>query len=113
MRGQKEEIRGGMEGEALNEGYFCKIPIIKQDTNFISQTVGHTNFSSQPLQSACPKTCKQGFCSEFEQFFLVKNNFVCVFLWDKYGFKIGKSMEKINSILTGKKCSKLLETPCI
>ena len=40
-------------GEANNEGYFCKISIIKQDTNFISQTV-----------------CK------FGQFFLVKNNFV-------------------------------------
>ena len=31
-------------GEAQNEGYFCKIPIIKQDTNFISQIVGETNF---------------------------------------------------------------------
>ena len=31
-------------GKAKNEGYFCKIPIIKQDTNFISQTVGQTNF---------------------------------------------------------------------
>ena len=26
----------GYGGEALNEGYFYKIPIIKQDTNFIS-----------------------------------------------------------------------------
>ena len=34
----------GVWGEFLNEGYFCKIPIIKQDTNFISQTFGHTNF---------------------------------------------------------------------
>ena len=32
-----------MGGEALNEGYFCKIPIIKQDTNFISQTFGQTS----------------------------------------------------------------------
>ena len=31
----------GYGGEALNEGYFCKIPIIKQDTNFISQTSNH------------------------------------------------------------------------
>ena len=30
--------------EAKNEGYFCKIPIIKQDTKFISQTFGQTNF---------------------------------------------------------------------
>ena len=31
-------------GRSPNEGNFCKIPIIKQDTNFISQTVGPTNF---------------------------------------------------------------------
>ena len=31
-------------GESLNEGYFCKIPIIKQNTNFISQTFGQKNF---------------------------------------------------------------------
>ena len=31
-------------GEAQNEGYFWKIPIIQHDTNFISQTVGQTNF---------------------------------------------------------------------
>ena len=34
----------GYGGEFLNEGYFCKIPIIKHDTNFISQTFGHTHF---------------------------------------------------------------------
>ena len=34
----------GYGGKAQNEGYFCKISIIKQDTNFISQTVGQTNF---------------------------------------------------------------------
>ena len=28
--------RRGNGGEAQNEGYFCKIPIIQQDTNFIS-----------------------------------------------------------------------------
>ena len=44
LGGQKERVRGGMGGESLNEGYFCKIPIIKQDTNFISQTFGQTNF---------------------------------------------------------------------
>ena len=35
---------GGYGGEAQNEGYFHKIPIIKQDTNFISQSIGQTNF---------------------------------------------------------------------
>ena len=39
----------GYGGEAQNEGYFCKIPIIRQDTNFISQTDGQTNFLLPPL----------------------------------------------------------------
>ena len=34
----------GFRVEAQNEGYFYKIPIIQQDTNFISQTVSQTNF---------------------------------------------------------------------
>ena len=33
-----------MGGEAQNEDFFCKVPIIKQDTNFNSKTVGQTNF---------------------------------------------------------------------
>ena len=41
---QKEGVRGSMGGEAQNEGYFYKIPIIQQDINFISQTFGQTNF---------------------------------------------------------------------
>ena len=40
----KGRIRGVVGEEAQNEGYFCKIPIIKQDTCFISQTFGQTNF---------------------------------------------------------------------
>ena len=34
----------GYGGEAQNEGYFCKTPIIQQDINFISQTFAQTNF---------------------------------------------------------------------
>ena len=34
----------GYGGEGQNEAYFCKIPIIQQDVNFISQTFGQTNF---------------------------------------------------------------------
>ena len=34
----------GMGGESLNEGYFCKIPIIKQNTNFMLQSFGQTYF---------------------------------------------------------------------
>ena len=32
---EKERGKRGYGGESLNEGYFCKIPIVKQDTNFI------------------------------------------------------------------------------
>ena len=64
----------GYGGEAPNEGYFCKIPIIQQDINFISQTFGQTNFLWPPLQLACPKTYMQGLPSDLKQFFLVKNN---------------------------------------
>ena len=42
--GKRKGEEEGMGEEYLNEGYFCKIPIIKQDTNFISQTFGQTNF---------------------------------------------------------------------
>ena len=33
--------------------------------------------------------------------------------FNAHGFQIGNAMEKINSILTRKKCSAWLETPCI
>ena len=72
----KRRGKRGYRQESLNDEYFCKIPIIMHDTNFISQTVGQTNFLSPPLQLACQKTYKQGFSSDFEQFFLIKNNFV-------------------------------------
>ena len=49
--GDKDQF---LSGEGKGNGYgerpkmrvffLCKIPIIKQDTNFISQTVGQTNF---------------------------------------------------------------------
>ena len=40
-----EGLRGCMGGEGQNEVVFCKIVIIiKQDTNFISETVHLTNF---------------------------------------------------------------------
>ena len=35
--------KGGIE-RSPKYGFFCKIPIIKQDTNFISQIVHQTNF---------------------------------------------------------------------
>ena len=36
----------------------------------------------------------QKLSSDFEQFFLVKNNFISVFLRNKYGFLIENAMEK-------------------
>ena len=66
----------GYGGEAQDEGIFCKIPIIKQDTNFISQTFGQTNFQSPPLHLPCPNTYLQECSNDFEQFLLVKNDFV-------------------------------------
>ena len=68
--------RRGLWGRSPNEGWFCKISIIKQDTNVISQTFGQTNFKLPPLQSTFPKTCVQRFSSDSEQFLLAKNNFV-------------------------------------
>ena len=96
-----------------NEGYFCKIPIIKQDTNLISQTVCQTKFLPPPLQLVCPKTYRDEFSSDFEQFFLVKN-MVCAFFKEKMWLPNRKCYgEKVNSILTRKKCSKWLDTSCI
>ena len=35
----KRKGKRGYGGEAQNDHYFCKIPIIKQDINFISQKI--------------------------------------------------------------------------
>ena len=72
---QKEGERGDIKGEAQNEGYFCKIPIIKQDTNFISQTVGRDKLLITTTTISMPQTYMERLSSEFEQSFLVKNNF--------------------------------------
>ena len=52
-----------------------------------------------------------GFSSDFQVFPGQKQ--LCVFLRKKYGFQIGNSMEKINSVLTRKKCPKWLDTLCM
>ena len=87
----------------------CKIPIIMQDTNFISQTVGQTNFYPPTLQSACPKTIMQGFSSVFVSSSSWSKTTLCIFkekIWlpnrkcygkDKLYFdqeEIGNAMEK-------------------
>ena len=40
----KRRGKGGMGEEPKMTGFYCKIPIIKQGTNFTSQTVGQTYF---------------------------------------------------------------------
>ena len=94
-----------MGREAQNEGYFAKFSLLNKIKNVPHRVlVRHT--SNHPLQLACLKTYMWGLSSDFEQFFLVKNNFLCVFVMNKYAFQIGNAMEKLNSILPGKKCSK-------
>ena len=74
--GQKEGVGGEWEERAKMRCFVYKIPIIKWDTNLISQTVGQTNFSPPPFQLAHSKTNLQRLWSDFDQFFPVKNNFV-------------------------------------
>ena len=57
-----EGARGQYEGEAQNEGYFCKIPIIKQGTNFISQTFGQTSFNHHH----CNWHAQKPICKDFK-----------------------------------------------
>ena len=57
-----------MGGEVQNEVFFYKIPIIKQDTNFISQTVDHDKHLTTTIATAMPQNLS-GFSSDFMQFF--------------------------------------------
>ena len=92
--------RWGMGREAQNEvGFFLqnshyqaryKLYLMNcwSDTLLITTTV-----------ISMPQNLVVETSSDFEQFFLVKNHFVCAFLRDKYGCQIGNVMEKINSVL--------------
>ena len=51
----------GVWAESLNEGYFCKIPITKQDTNFISQI-----FSQTSNQHHCKWHAQKPTCRDFQ-----------------------------------------------
>ena len=51
----------GYRGEAPNTGYFCKIPIIQQDTNFFSQTVRQTSNHHH-----CDWHAKTPICRDFQ-----------------------------------------------
>ena len=50
-----EGVRLGYGGEAQNELFFCKIPIIKQDTNFISQTFWSDKLLTTTITIGMPK----------------------------------------------------------
>ena len=57
--------------------YFLQIPINKQDTNFISTNSSSDKFLITTIVIGMPKNLHVGtFSSDFEHFFLVKNNFV-------------------------------------
>ena len=56
--------------------FFCKIPFIKQDTNFYLTNCLSDKYLITATVIGMPETSRQRFSSDFEQFFLVKNNFV-------------------------------------
>ena len=66
---------------------FAKFPLLSK-----IQTLSHKLLSDKLLTTTIaigmPKNLYAGFSSDFEQFFLVKNNFLCIFLKNKYGFQI-------------------------
>ena len=41
LSGGKRKGKREYGGEAQNQGYFCKIPIVKQDTNFLTTSNHH------------------------------------------------------------------------
>ena len=70
-----------MGGESLNEGCFNKIPIIKQDTNFILQTFWSDKLLSTTIAICMPKNLHD---SDFQVILSSsswsRNKFVCIFL---------------------------------
>ena len=80
---------------------FAKFPLLSKThtfsyTLFDIQTSNHYHCNQH-----AQKPLMQGLSSDFKQFFLVEKhqNFVFVFLRNKYDFQIGNAMEKINSVL--------------
>ena len=72
----KRRGKRGYGGESLNEDYFCKIPIIKVRYKFYLTRFSLDKLLTTTIAIGMPKTYMQRFSSDFEQFFLVKNNFV-------------------------------------
>ena len=99
----------GYEGRGPKWGgfffFFCKfLLLIKWDTSFISQTIAQTSKHHYCVWT-CPKTYKQRLSSDFEQFFLAKNNF-SIFkeqVWLPRRRCYGENIV----VLTRKKCSKM------
>ena len=99
------------EGEEQNKDYFCKIPIIQQDTSFISHTVCQTNFWSPPLWLVCPKTYMLWLSSNFEQFFLVKNNLLTSAHNDIDDYYRVIGIAQLNAFTCAKKKEKIWSPP--
>ena len=90
--------RRGYGGESLNEVYFYKILIIKQDTNFISPTFGQTNFLTSTIAISMPKTL---YAEIFKWFSAVLpgQKQLCLFLKNKYGFQIVCFKKLLNQLI--------------
>ena len=92
---------------------FAKLPLLNEIQTLSHKLLVRQTSNHHHCDHHAPKTYMQWLSSDFEQFFLVKNIFIYVFVRNKYGFQIGNAMEEINSVLTRKKSSKWLDTPCI
>ena len=97
--GKKEGVRGVKKTKMR---VIFAIPLIKQDANFISQTVGSDKLLITTIAIGIPKNLYAG---NLEWFWAVLpgQKQLCVFLRYKYGFQIGNAIETINSIFTRKK----------
>ena len=99
----------GYGGEAQNEGYFCKIPNIQQDINFISQTFGQQTSNHHHCDQHAQKPICRDFSSDFKQFFLVKNNLLTLDCNDAddandYKWLIGIALLKAFSCANNVRC---------
>ena len=70
-----------MGRKSLNRVFFLQIPIIKQDTNFISLPFGQTNLPPPPLQSACTKPVCRDFQVIMLEFHYSENSITSEFCY--------------------------------
>ena len=91
-RGKREN--GGRSPKWGGVFFFCKIPFIKQYTNFISHCSSDklltTTIAIDMPENLCAKTLKWFWAV------LPGQKQFCVFLRNKHGFQIGNAIEKMN-----------------